>query len=254
MMPFFFDAFSAALLIAGSVLWLLAIVAEYVSTCHPVRGQYPTPCFEERKFSGYNFVFVALPIATVMAAQMRMLNALGALGLTCIVEAACLLGVTGYEQIIAIHPMVANLAGIASTLICLNVGWLCGVTMGAPLLALAVLVLVCRPPTETATHMFTGMSALYWAMDVWLILARIAMLFFGADVGWVNHFWLDVYSAAALVVGGGIACAIEQRRHSNVWPSADEEEDDGEAAATGASTPAVRACPGRHGPEDARQS
>ena len=216
-----FDAFSSALLISGSIIWLLVIVVEYLSACRPTKGEFPTPCFEERKFTGYNLVFIGLPVATIMVAQMRMLNSLGALGLTCIVEAGCVLGLTGYAQIVAIHPVLSCLAGIASTLICMNTSWMCGVVMGVPLLLIMALCeIVCHQlcfPEETATNMYTCTSGLYWALDAWLILARLSMLFL-ADPGWVDHFWFDVYSAASLVVVGVIACAIVQRMRSDKWP------------------------------------
>jgi hypothetical protein len=188
--------YEGVLLVGGCAAWLAAIIAEYAVAGRRVLGELPTPCSAEREYSGYNYVLVGLPISLILLAETRILGGCGgSLGLTCIVEAACFLGMTGYSQIRSTHLALCIVAGVSSTLVCTNAAWRLGIIMGAPLLLLSVAVLFCHSrwyPQEDGEHPATTMSVLYWMMDVWLIVGRVGLLF--PDPGWVDHFAFDIAS------------------------------------------------------------
>lgn len=206
----FLHRFYACALVAGAVAWYGAILAEYAAHHERVEGQYPAPCSVMRRMYGYNYVLVALPIAVVMAAQMHALNSLGALGLSCVAEAAFLLAIAGYSQILRMHVACCVAAGLATTLVCINVGPAHGLIAGVPLLTLALVAVALHfavAPREDADHPNTWTSIVFFLLDLWLVMARISIATIPASRNWVDHFALDV-AAAAIVVGTGIVAFV----------------------------------------------
>lgn len=191
------DLHGVIMLISGTAVWAAAIVVEaYVGSEHLI-----PPCDTERKFTGYNMVFIAFPIALILVAEIRMLQDMGALGLTCTVETLCLLGIAGYDQLLGMHAFLCFMAGLSLTLVCFNVAFWCGLVVGVPLLLLSMFFLVCRITCFSDMNNRNPapfISFLFWLLDIWLILGRV-VLAWAEPSDWVDHYWFDIIAATALV-------------------------------------------------------
>lgn len=196
----------------GSVAWLAAIVGENIQQrgCR-INGELNAPCAATRAYVGYNYVFIALPIAVVCVAEVHMMNSVGAWGLTCMFETACVLGIAGYTQIVNVHVLLCVLTGVASILVCLNFGWVYAAVVGVPLVVLSVAFVVVHfgfHPDEDKSRPYTSVSIIYWLFDFWIIMGRNVLLFANTsrdDDAAFDHFWLDIASFASLI-SLGLVC------------------------------------------------
>ena len=191
---------SEALLIIGSFAWFFAIVVEYYQKFRLFDNQIPGPCITEREFTADNLLFVAFPVALVLVAEMNYLNSLGAIGLTCMLETFCIMGLTAYEKYVRMHAPFCLVAGVAHILVCTNVSIWAGMVAGAPLAVLGVCVLFCHAefcPHEDENHPNTHTSVLFWMLDVWFIFSRLVLVS-ASPTNHVDHFWFDIVGALAL--------------------------------------------------------
>ena len=202
------------LLIVGVVVWLSAIATEYnMNFRYFDDGQIPPPCMIEREFSAYNLLFVAFPLALIMVAEVHIANSIGAEGFTPMLEIFLILGITAYEKYIRMHPPFCILAGIAHTLNCFNVSIVCGLIAGLPLASIGVLAIICHVvycPHENAQHPNTHTSLLFWLLDTWFIVSRVALLY-AEPTAHVDHFWFDAIGATVLAVILAATAAVVTR-------------------------------------------
>ena len=146
-------------------------------------------------------VFVAFPISLILVAEFRMMQSLGALGLTCTLETLCLLGITGFDQLRGMHAFLCIVAGLSLSLVCLNVALWCGLVVGIPLLLLSIVFLICQTlcfPNIDNQKPNSIISLIFWALDVWLVVSRVVLVW-AEPSGWVDHYWFDINASAAVV-------------------------------------------------------
>lgn len=203
----------ATLLVIGSLAWFAAIATEFYKNFRLFYGQIPGPCITEREFTADNLMFVAFPVSLILVAEMHYINSLGALGLTCMLEAFCILGITAFEKYIRTHAPFCLVAGVAHILVCSNVSVVAGLVAGVPLAALSVCLVVCHTalcPNEDENHPNTHTSVIFWSMDFWFIFSRIIILF-TPPTDHIDHFWFDLAGALAATVLLVILCAARRR-------------------------------------------
>ena len=183
---------SGVMLIAGVGGWMTAIFAEAFMGSKKLIP----PCQTEVKFTGYNFLFVGFPVALILVAEMRLMQAMGALGLTCILESFCLLGLTGYEQVQGAHLPFCIVACASHFLVCLNVACWSGLFVGVPLLFLSLLL----PFLHFTCNQMYLESLVIWAFDIWLVLSRIVLVLVEPSSDWVDHHWFDIVGSSSLLL------------------------------------------------------
>lgn len=206
------------LLVAGTLSWFLVNAIEYTRGFHEINKNAPEPCMIHRIYASYNVFFVGFPIMLIAIAEMHIINSAGALGLTLILEFACILGIHAYDSIKTIHIPLCIIAGASATLNCLNLQWQYGAFVGIPLLSGAVLAilmqLLCFPDRDE-THQHTAISCVLGFLDAWMILSRLILL-----KDWSNLsdkesiFSFDVCSFLILLTVLAVLCiaAVAHRR------------------------------------------
>ncbi len=135
------------------------------------------------------------------------MHSMGCMGLTCILEAACLLALSARDKIITFHVPLCAVAGLAFTLVSFNISRVLGAAVGAVTLCFGSMSIIFHFacfPDEDSTHPKTCMSVLFWVSDAWIILGRLLFLFFPVE-GWVDHFWFDLVS---LGISAAFLCVL----------------------------------------------
>ena len=183
-------------------MWALAILLE----SRIDNQRFLPPCDTESRFSAYNFLFVAFPILVIVVAEVHIMQSIGALGLTCILEGLCLLGITGFEKLVKLHSPFCLLAGLSHVCVCLNYSVWCGLFAGVPLLSLSVLFLVIGLIFQGETK-HNYLSLVLWLQDAWLILSRLVFIF-QAPSDWVDHSQFDYVASASLLLVLVVVCLM----------------------------------------------
>lgn len=197
------SVFDCVLMTCGSTTWFAAILIENViMKGNYVNGQMNSPCVSQSAFSGYNYLFVALPVALILVAEIRIMNTLGSIGLLCIFEAACVLTITGYTQFTGqYHVLACVLTGITNALMCMNCGFEQGLAIIVPGTVLSILFLTnycVYHPDMTKDRPYTCISIINWFFDLLIIFGRNGLLFRTTKSDWVDRFYFDVYGFMAL--------------------------------------------------------
>jgi hypothetical protein len=189
------DTQSTIILIFGSVTWISVVFIEaFIES-----NKMIPPCQITMRYTGYNFIFIAFPITLILIAEIQLMQKSGALGLTCLLETFCLLGINGFEQIRGLHVPFCIIAGLSHTLVCFNIERWIGVFAGTPLLFLSVVYLILPPKCIGKTYYGYIESLIFWGLDIWIALSRIALVW-ATPSDWVDHYWFDVISSSALTL------------------------------------------------------
>jgi hypothetical protein len=198
-----------ALTIVGVTVWAAALCCEF---CYRYKAEgIKSPCRIARANSGYNYLFVGLPIALLFSVKTQLALGVGSTGLLAIGESACLLAVNGFEQIESMHVFFICLTWCFSTLAWLNLSWALGAVVAGPQLLLGAVVLVYvaafreTPANNDGDDDLTTM-ALYWAMELCYILSNLLWMAFHISDASHDRFTFDLCAALALafVVGLGL--------------------------------------------------
>jgi hypothetical protein len=185
------DIQSSVMLISGSILWVSAVFIEaYIQFDHLI-----PPCEAAMKFTGCNLIFVAFPMALILSAELHLMRKAGAMGLTCMLEIFCLLGLTGFEQLKGAHVPFCITAGICHTLVCFNMGFRDGLFSGAPLLFLSIVYCILHWRFKEKKYFDYLISLVVWGQHIWLALSRL-ILVWTIPSDWVDHYWFDIISSS----------------------------------------------------------
>jgi len=202
------------LLVAGTLSWFLVNAIEYTRGFHEINKNAPEPCMIHRIYASYNVFFVGFPIILIAIAEMHIINSAGAMGLTLILEFACILGIHAYDSIKTIHIPLCIIAGASATLNCLNLQWQYGAFVGIPLLLGAVMAILMQLlwfPDRDETHQHTAISCVLGFLDAWMILSRLILLKDWSnlsDKAKESRFNFDVFSFLSLLYILSMLCII----------------------------------------------
>jgi hypothetical protein len=204
------DELGSICLIVGTVWWLAVLVVEYALEYQSliVDSQLPPPCSTEKKFSAQNLILISFPLALILLSEVRLLNSVGAIGLTCMLETFCLMGITAYEKVIKSHLSLCLTAGLSHTLVCYNIAPWCGFLVAIPLVCVGISCIVSLCvwfPDQIDEKEYTAMSVQYWLLDIWLVTSRICLVF--ATPCELDHFAFDYIGFLASLGVLALGCA-----------------------------------------------
>jgi hypothetical protein len=180
-------------LIVGSCLWGLVVSAECCMGYEVVDGQLEGPCIAMKKRTGLNLVCVGFPLALILIAEVQIMNAVGAIGLTPMLETACLLGIAGFEQIRQMHKPLCLGAGLAFGCMCFIAikEVACSLAACMPLAAITCVCLVWRiffRDGEKADNVFSVIFMLMYLCSAFGRLFLLCELAAPSDL----HFLIDL--------------------------------------------------------------
>ena len=201
------NLYDSVLLVAAVAMWVLTVNIEYMCTPSVYEeGQLITPCSLQKRNSGYNYVFVALPVAILFYVQMKFANEVtGCLGLTVIMETGIILAINGFLQIHSIHVTLTVLLGLCYFLMWLNVCWVTGLIVFLPMLAMCGVEQWyewLHPEIHCKANTFS--SVCFWIMDMYFILSRLFFLTASPHDLWDHQLFDCVSSGAMLLLLAGI--------------------------------------------------
>ena len=189
-----------ACLITGVCLWGLTVGVEYYHGHEFVKGQLSAPCTVVGQYSGFNLMCLGFPVALVLIAEVMLMNEVGAIGLTPMLETMCLLGILGSGQIRTMHVPLCIIAGIAFCCMCLNLtpyGMAATIPMAFLTFVYIVYVLGFRPK-ENIQETSTVTSVIYLCLDFWSIFGRLLLLCARYDAS-EFHYIFDTAAFGALL-------------------------------------------------------
>jgi hypothetical protein len=186
------DTQNSVMLMIGSITYITTIFIEaYMET-----NTIIPPCVTKMKFTAYNFIFIAFPMALILSAELNLMQKAGALGLTSILETFCVLGITGFEKMKGLHVPFCITAGICHTLVAFNLVFWYGLFAGVPLLLSSLVYIILNLRYKEETYFEYLISIVLWGQDVWIALSRTALICI-VPSNWVNHYWFDVISSSS---------------------------------------------------------
>ena len=207
------DVFGAVISLTGSALWTITLIVE---GCLQPR-QLKCPCDYAARYTGINMVFVAFPILLFALSEIRMMQAMGALGLTSLLEAICLLAMIGYDQIKGLHSPLCIAAGLCHILVCFNTNLFGGIIAGSILISVTLLFLSLRLTLFRDSSLPPILILLTWIQNLCIIWNR-SILIWTPSTDHVDHLWFDIFGFIAMATILTILSVLQiWAKYTNNW-------------------------------------